>query len=141
MGARRRRRRQLAAIAADLPDVVDLLVLAVGAGLTVRLAVAAVARRSPGPLGAELARALQEADLGRRLADALDDLPERAGEATRPTRVSPGSCDCACTGSGVSRCCALCGVDATTDGPCGIPDCGMYVADCPGTYEATIGSK
>ena len=84
LGARRRRQRHLAAIAADLPDVVDLLVLAVGAGLTVRLAVAAVARRSPGPLGAELARAGQEADLGRRLADALDDLPERAGEATRP---------------------------------------------------------
>lgn len=84
LGVRRRRRRHLAAIAADLPDVVDLLVLAVGAGLTVRLAVAAVGRRSPGPLGAELARALDEADLGRRLADALDDLPERAGEATRP---------------------------------------------------------
>ena len=84
LAARRRRRRHLAAIAADLPDVVDLLVLAVGAGLTVRLAVAAVARRSPGPLGAELGRAGQEADLGRRLADALDDLPERAGEATRP---------------------------------------------------------
>jgi tight adherence protein C len=84
LGARRRHRRHLAAIAADLPDVVDLLVLAVGAGLTVRLAVAAVARRSPGPLGAELARAGQEADLGRRLADALDDVPARAGEATRP---------------------------------------------------------
>jgi len=83
-GARRRHRRRLAEIAADLPDVVDLLVLAVGAGLTVRLAAAAVARRSPGPLGAELARAGQEADLGRRLADALDDIPERAGEATRP---------------------------------------------------------
>jgi len=82
--ARRRHQRHLAAIAMDLPDVVDLLVLAVGAGLTVRLAVAAVARRSPGPLGAELARALDEADLGRRLADALDDVPGRAGEATRP---------------------------------------------------------
>jgi tight adherence protein C len=82
--ARRQRRRRLAAIARDLPDVVDLLVLAVGAGLTVRLAVAAVARRSPGPLGAELARAGHDADLGLRLADALDDIPERAGEATRP---------------------------------------------------------
>jgi len=82
--ARRAHRRRLAAIAADLPDVVDLLVLAVGAGLTVRLAVAAVARRSPGPLGAELARAGHDADLGRRLADALDDIPARAGEATRP---------------------------------------------------------
>jgi tight adherence protein C len=84
LSGRRRERRRLARIAADLPDVVDLLVLAVGAGLTVRLAVAAVARRAPGPLGAELARAGQEADLGRRLADALDDLPARAGEATRP---------------------------------------------------------
>jgi tight adherence protein C len=82
--ARREHRRRLADIAADLPDVVDLLVLAVGAGLTVRLAVGAVARRSPGPLGEELARAGAEADLGRRLADALDDLPARAGEATRP---------------------------------------------------------
>jgi hypothetical protein len=84
VGARRRHRRRLAAVAADLPDVVDLLVLAVGAGLTVRLAVAAVARRAPGPLGAELVRVGQEADLGRRLADALDDIPGRAGEATRP---------------------------------------------------------
>lgn len=84
MAARRRASRRKAAVAADLPDVVDLLVLAVGAGLTVRLAVAAVARRSAGPLGAELARAGQEADLGRRLADALDDIPERAGDATRP---------------------------------------------------------
>jgi tight adherence protein C len=84
LAARRRHRRMLAAVAADLPDVVDLLVLAVGAGLTVRLAVAAVARRAPGPLGAELARAGHDADLGRRLADALDDIPERAGEATRP---------------------------------------------------------
>jgi tight adherence protein C len=88
LSARRRHRRRLAAVAADLPDVVDLLVLAVGAGLTVRLAVAAVARRSPGPLGAELARAGQEADLGRRLADALDDIPGRAGEATRPLVAS-----------------------------------------------------
>jgi tight adherence protein C len=81
---RRRSRRRLSAIATELPDVVDLLVLAVGAGLTVRLALAAVARRSPGPLGAELARACHEADLGRRMADALDDIPARAGEAVRP---------------------------------------------------------
>ena len=82
--ARRQRRRYVSAIVADLPDVVDLLVLAVGSGLGVRVAVAAVARRAPGPLGAELDRAGQEADLGRRLADALDDIPDRAGGATRP---------------------------------------------------------
>ena len=81
---RRDEHRRLAALAADFPDVVDLLVLAVGAGLTVPLAVAAVARRAPGGFGRELARASEEASLGRRLADALDDIPERAGEATRP---------------------------------------------------------
>jgi tight adherence protein C len=84
MKAKRRERRREAALAADLPDVVDLLVLAVGAGLTVALAVRAVARRAPGPLGAELARACDEISLGRRLGDALDDIPARAGEGTRP---------------------------------------------------------
>ncbi len=84
MKAKRRHRRRIAALAADLPDVVDLLVLAVGAGLTVPLAVRSVARRAPGPLGAELARACDEVSLGRRLGDALDDIPGRAGEATRP---------------------------------------------------------
>ncbi len=84
MKAKRRERRRVAAIAADLPDVVDLLVLAVGAGLTVPLAVGRVARRAPGPLGVELARACDEVSLGRRLGDALDDIPARAGEATRP---------------------------------------------------------
>ena len=84
MKAKRRERRRVAALAADLPDVVDLLVLAVGAGLTVNLAVSSVARRAPGPLGAELARACDEVALGRRLGDALDDVPARAGEATRP---------------------------------------------------------
>ena len=82
--ASRGERRRLDALAADLPDVVDLLVLAVGAGLTVGLALAQVARRGSGPLAAELRRVLDEAGRGRRLADALDDLPGRAGEAVRP---------------------------------------------------------
>ena len=82
--ARREERARLAALARDLPDVVDLLALAVGAGLTVPPALAAVARRAPGPLAAELGRALDEVRVGRRLADALDDVPARAGEATRP---------------------------------------------------------
>lgn len=82
--AGRAERRRLAAFAADLPDVVDLLVLAVGAGLTVSLALAQVARRGSGPLAAELQRVVAEAGRGRRLADALDDLRGRAGEAVRP---------------------------------------------------------
>jgi tight adherence protein C len=60
------------------------LVLAVGAGLTVPLAVAAVARHATGPLAAELRRALADAHHGRRLADALDDVPARVGETARP---------------------------------------------------------
>lgn len=80
----RAEKRRLAALAADLPDVVDLLVLAVGAGLTVHLAVVAVGRRAGGPLGAELRRVIDEVALGRRLADALDDVPKRAGESVRP---------------------------------------------------------
>jgi tight adherence protein C len=81
---RRAQRRRAVALAAEVPDLVDLLVLAVGAGLTVPLAVVAVARRAPGGLAAELGRAAEEAALGRRLADALDDVPARAGEAVRP---------------------------------------------------------
>jgi tight adherence protein C len=71
-------------LAAGLPEVVDLLVLAVEAGLTVPLAVAAVARRADGPLAGELRRVLDEVAVGRRLADALDELPARGGEAMRP---------------------------------------------------------
>ena len=82
--ARSMTRRRLAALAADLPDIVDLLVLGVGAGLTVRLAITRVAARAPGPLAAELARTMADVALGRRMADALDELPARAGEAVRP---------------------------------------------------------
>jgi len=81
---RRAGRRRVAAIAADLPDVVDLLVLAVGSGLTVHLALARVTARASGPLADELDRVMAEVALGRRLSDALDGLPARAGEATRP---------------------------------------------------------
>ena len=81
---RREERCRLAALAADVPDVVDLFVLAVGAGLTVPLAVATVGRRAAGPLGAELRRVCDDVALGRRLADALEDVPTRAGEAVRP---------------------------------------------------------
>ena len=83
--ASRHLHRRQAALAADLPDVVDLLALVAGAGLTVPLAVAEVARRGSGPLAAELARACDEVALGRRLADALDDLPSpsRGGESIR----------------------------------------------------------
>ncbi len=81
---RRRRRRRRDELLRHLPEVTDLFVLAVGAGLTVPLAVAAVSRRAPGPLAATLAQAVEETNLGRRLADALDDIPGLVGEEARP---------------------------------------------------------
>ena len=81
---RREERRRLDRFAAEMPEVVDLLVLAVGAGLTVPLALDAVARRGTGALPRELERALVASRQGHRLADALDELPARCGESVRP---------------------------------------------------------
>lgn len=84
LAERRRQRRQRRELLRHLPEVADLLVLAVGAGLTVPLAVAAVARRAPGPLAPALGQVTSEVALGRRLADALDDVPDRLGDDVRP---------------------------------------------------------
>jgi len=65
---------QAVALLDELPDVIDLLRLGVGAGLTVHLAVAAVARHGDGALAAGFARALVQADGGARLADALEPM-------------------------------------------------------------------
>lgn len=80
----RTQRRRDAEVARSLPEIVDLFDLAVGAGLNVTLAVEAVARRATGPLADELVAALDEVRLGRRLADALSEVPDRAGEVVRP---------------------------------------------------------
>lgn len=81
--ARSAERRRVQGLESALPETVDLLVLAVGAGCNVPLAVAAAGRRGSGPLAAELRRVAGEVARGRRLADALDELPELAGEPTR----------------------------------------------------------
>lgn len=89
---RRRDRRTDRTLVDELPDVVDLLALAVSAGLTVPLAVAVVAERGNGRLAAELDRARRNASLGGSLADALDEIPGRLGEPVRPvTRVLSGA--------------------------------------------------
>ena len=82
--ARRARERRADVIRRSLPEVVDLFHVAVASGLTVPLAVEAVSRRASGPLAEELLLVLEEAALGRRLGDALDDVPRRAGEVVRP---------------------------------------------------------
>ncbi len=91
--ARREEGRRLRRFELDLPETVDLLALAVGAGCNVRLAVGAAGRRGTGPLAAELRRVTAEVARGRRLADALDDLPSRAGEATRPLASALAACE------------------------------------------------
>jgi tight adherence protein C len=82
--ARRARRRPTEALRRSLPEAIDLLGLAVAAGLTVPLAVAAVARRHDGPMAPELARVVEDAGQGRRWADALDDAAVRLGPDARP---------------------------------------------------------
>lgn len=67
----------------ELPDVVELFRLAVGAGLTVPLAVDAVARRVDGCFGAALGEVRVRVEHGERLSDALAALAD-VGEAARP---------------------------------------------------------
>lgn len=83
--ARRRAARVAAASVLDgLPEVVDLLAVAVGAGWTPGQAVAAVASRAPAPWDDALGAALGRAALGTRLADALDVVVAALGEPARP---------------------------------------------------------
>lgn len=82
--ARRLAKRPQEAVRRSLPEVVDLLALAVGAGLTVPLAVAAVAGRAEGPVADELGRVVDAVARGRRCADALDDAAHRLGPSARP---------------------------------------------------------
>ena len=81
---RRSAKARRAALVNDLPEVVDLLALALGAGLNVPLAVDAVGRRGTGPLAAEMTLAAEATRRGQRLADALDDLSDRCGDEVRP---------------------------------------------------------
>ena len=82
--ARGARRRADDTLAGSLPEVVDLFSVAVGAGLTVPLAVAAVGARAPGPIGAALVAATDAMAAGRRCGDALDEMAVDCGAVARP---------------------------------------------------------
>lgn len=79
-----------AATAADnrvreqLPEVVDLVTVAVAAGLTPALALGAVAARVPDALGDELRLAVARTSAGERLADAVEGITARLGDTVRP---------------------------------------------------------
>lgn len=68
----------------DLPDLVDLLALAVGAGLSVPAAVPVVAERAPATLRPGLHAAADALAAGQASDDALADLGRRWGDAARP---------------------------------------------------------
>ncbi|MEX2394598.1 MAG: type II secretion system F family protein [Actinomycetota bacterium] len=61
----------------DLPEALDLLAIAVGAGMGLEQGIELVADRVPGPLGEELHRMLHEVQLGASRRDALMRLRER----------------------------------------------------------------
>jgi tight adherence protein C len=63
---------------AELPDVLDLLRVAVAAGLSPRRALREVGRRHPGLLAQELKRAAGKADMGEPAIRTLDELQARA---------------------------------------------------------------
>jgi hypothetical protein len=81
--SRTRRRRDDQAVIGDLPFVVELFRLALGAGLSVHHALPAVATRSRGRLHEALSEVVERERLGVPLADALDHLAELA-TALRP---------------------------------------------------------
>jgi tight adherence protein C len=86
-GARRRaaQRRLRAAVIDDLPDVIDLIRLAVESGLNVSGALAVVAEHGPdaGPLVEALRSTRRQADLGESLVTALGAVAS-LGEPARP---------------------------------------------------------
>lgn len=72
------------AIVAELPDVVDLFSLAVGAGLTAHLATDLVADHAAGTIAVALADARRRVRLGEPLADALERATAPLGDPVRP---------------------------------------------------------
>ena len=79
-------------IAAQQADVIDLFVLAVGAGLNLRLALAAVAKHSPPAWAPALRVVVERVDRGQRVADALDAVVGVLGDPARPlVRVLAGA--------------------------------------------------
>ena len=72
------------AVRAQQADVVDLFVLAIGAGLNLRLALDAVAHRTAEPWASGWQAVVAQVERGQALGDALDALPATLGPASRP---------------------------------------------------------
>jgi pilus assembly protein TadC len=81
---RRAARRRILAIRRQLPDVVDLLVVAIAAGLTPALAIDHLATLAARPFADAFTEIGRRTRRGQRLADALDALPQHLGDPLRP---------------------------------------------------------
>src|SRR5438132_4655685 len=68
-----------AEILADLPDVIDVLVVCVEAGLTFEAAIEQVVQKYEHALASEFGRVMQEVRLGRPRLEALNDMGQRTG--------------------------------------------------------------
>ena len=68
------------AIAAELPDALDLMDMCVQAGLGLQSAVARVATTQRGPVAVEFSRVLRETQLGKSRVAALEDMAQRCAE-------------------------------------------------------------
>ena len=73
----RRARTRLQEIEYDLPELIDLLVVAVEAGLGFGAAIKAASERLAGPLGAEMRLMLQEQKMGLTVTEALKNVLNR----------------------------------------------------------------
>ncbi|TMD17386.1 MAG: type II secretion system F family protein [Chloroflexi bacterium] len=76
---RQRRNKRRFEIEIDLPDVIDVLVVCVEAGLTFEAAMEKVVEKYDHALASEFGRAIQEVRLGRPRLDALNDMGRRTG--------------------------------------------------------------
>jgi tight adherence protein C len=85
---RRRAAQRRKAIELELPDVLDLLRVAIGAGLSPRRALTEVGRRHPGVLARELKRAAARASLGEPVDTTLSHLEARCRAAGVPQFVA-----------------------------------------------------
>jgi tight adherence protein C len=84
---RQARRRRDEAVVRGLPDTVDLLALAIGAGHTPRQGVSALARAAPWPFDAAFAEVDGRTARGERLVDALGSL-QQLGAAVQPLSLA-----------------------------------------------------
>ena len=76
---RRRLKKRRSEIRSDLPDVIDVLVVCVEAGLTFEAAVEKMVEKYDHALATEFGRVMQEVRLGRPRLEALNDMGKRIG--------------------------------------------------------------